>query len=92
MSFAPYDDKVILYYLKQLILDTVEELKAQNHVMTKQEAADFLKVSVYAIERLAFKKNLIAYSKPGKSAVFLKADLLKFLKKRRVPSVFDEGV
>lgn len=92
MSLILHNEKAILQQLKQLILDTAKDLQVQSQVMTKQEAADFLKISVHAIERLAFKKNLIAYSKPGKSAVFLKTDLLKFLSERRIPSIYDEGI
>jgi|APSaa5957512622_1039677.scaffolds.fasta_scaffold127869_2 hypothetical protein len=92
MSFVLHNEKAIVHQMKKLILDTAEDLQGQDQVLTKQEAADFLKISVHAIERLAFKRNLIAYSKPGKSAVFLKSDLLRFLSKRRIPSIYDEGV
>lgn len=85
-------DPIILHRIQHLLLKAVEEIHEEKQVFNKQEAADFLRVSVSTIERLAFKKNEIAYSKPGKHAVFLRTDLLKFLKKRRIPSVYDEGV
>ena len=64
----------------------------RQEVFSKAEAAEFLRVRVPTLERLAFKKNEIAYSKPAKHAVFLKRDLLSFLYRRRIPSIFDEGV
>ena len=63
-----------------------------QQVLTKKEAAEFLKMNVSTLERYAFKKHEIAYSTSGKNAVFLRRDLLKFLEKRRIPSVHDEGV
>ena len=74
----------------ELMVKLAEERKKE--VFTKTEAAEFLNISVSALERLAFRKNEIAYSKPAKRAVFLRADLLKFLEKRRIPSIYDEGV
>ena len=74
----------------ELMVKLAEERKKE--VFTKTEAAEFLNISVSALERLAFRKNEIAYSKPAKHAVFLRADLLKFLEKRRIPSIYDEGV
>ena len=81
-----------VFKIKSLILEAVRSLHEEKQVFTKEEAAEFLRVSVSTIERMAFKKNEIAYSKPAKHAVFLKSDLLKFLEKRRIPSVYDEGV
>lgn len=78
--------------LKRLLYEAVHQLHDEQQIFSKEEAADFLKVKVGTLERLAFKKNEIAYSKPGKCAVFLREDLLQFLAKRRIPSIYDEGV
>jgi excisionase family DNA binding protein len=89
---ATNESKINDLKIKQMLAEAVRDLNEEQQVFTKSEAAAFLKVSVGTIERLAFKKNEIAYSKPGKSAVFLRRDLLKFLMKRRIPSVWDEGI
>ncbi len=86
------NEKVIIEKLKDILIQAVDQLNEEQEVYNKEEAANFLKLSTHSIERLAFKENKIAYSKPGKSAVFMKRDLLKFLEKRRIPSIYDEGV
>jgi hypothetical protein len=86
------NEKVIIEKLKDVLIQAVEQLNQEQQVFTKEEAAAFLNIKVGTLERLAFKKNEIAYSKPAKHAVFFRADLLKFLKKRRIPSIHDEGV
>lgn len=78
--------------IKRLLIQAVSEIHDDQQVFTKEEAARFLRISTSALERWAFKKKEIAYSKPSKHAVFLRADLLKFLEKRRIPSIYDEGV
>lgn len=85
-------DKFLEQAIRELLLEVLEELKEDQQVFTKEEAADFLRVNVGTLERMAFRKNELAYSKPGKNAVFLRSDLMEFLKRRRIPSVFDEGV
>ena len=78
--------------LKRLLYEAVYQLHDEQQVFTKAEAAAFLKIKISSLERYAFKLNEIAYSKAGKNAVFLRQDLLKFLAKRRIPSIYDEGV
>jgi Helix-turn-helix domain len=85
-------NKGIIGVLKQLLLEVVEQLNEGQEVFTKEEAAAFLNIKVSTLERLAFRKNEIGYTKPDRYAVFLKRDLLKFLENRRIPSVYDEGV
>jgi hypothetical protein len=92
MERSTITNKGIIGVLRELLLQAVEQLKEEQEVFTKEEAAAFLNIKVGTLERFAFKKNEIAYSKPGKNAVFLRRDLLKFLAKRRIPSVYDEGV
>jgi hypothetical protein len=82
----------IIGVLRQLLLQVVEQLNEEQEVFTKEEAAAFLNIKVSTLERLAFRKNEIGYTKPDRHAVFLKRDLLKFLENRRIPSVYDEGV
>lgn len=85
-------DSYMEHVIKELLLEVLDELKEDQQVFSKEEAAHFLRVNVGTLERMAFRKNELAYSKPGKNAVFLRSDLLEFLKRRRIPSVFDEGV
>jgi helix-turn-helix protein len=81
-----------LVVIKQMIMQAVSQIHDDQLVFTKEEAAEFLRISTSALERWAFKKKEIAYSKPSKHAVFMRADLLRFLEKRRIPSIHDEGV
>ena len=66
--------------------------REEQQIFSKKEAAEFFKMKVSTLERYAFKKHEIAYGTSGKNAVFLRRDLLKFLEKRRIPSVYEEGV
>ncbi|MBU2648331.1 helix-turn-helix domain-containing protein [bacterium] len=92
MDSKLYSEKVLLLVLKRLFFEVAQDLQENDRVLTIDEAADFLKVKVDTVKRLAFKKHELPYSKPGKNAVFLREDLLKFLEKRRIPSIHDEGV
>ena len=85
-------NKQTIFLLKRLLVQTASEIQSENQVLSKEEAADFLKVSIHTIERLAFRKNQIAYSKAGKKAVFLKRDLLEYLAHKRIPTVYEDGV
>lgn len=86
------DNILNISILKRLMYEAISQLHDEQQVFTKAEAAAFLKIKESALERYAFKLNQIAYSKAGKNAVFLREDLLKFLAKRRIPSIYDEGV
>lgn len=52
-------------------------------VLNKKGAAEFLKMSVSNIDRLIQKKE-IPYSKVGKRVLFLKEDLINWIKSNRV--------
>ncbi len=87
-----FNNNILLIQFKKMLLSVVKDFHEEKQVFNKHEAAKFLCISVHTLERLAFKKNEIAYSKPAKHAVFLRTDLLSFLKRRRIPSIYDEGV
>ena len=56
---------------------------SSNDVLDKRGAAQFLKMSVSNVDRLIQKKD-IPYSKVGKKVLFLKEDLICWLKQKRV--------
>ncbi len=55
-------------------------------LLTIEEVALFLKISVTSVRRLQ-QKRLIPFTKVGGSVRFLLTDLLSYLKKRRVESI-----
>lgn len=57
-----------------------------KEIMSKKEAAEFLRISVSTLERL-MRENKIPYAKINKKrrkVLFLKEDLLKWVKSKRV--------
>jgi len=84
--------KAVKQSISEAVEELIQELIEERKVYNKEEAAEFCRLKVSALERYAFRNHEIAYSKAGKSAVFLRQDLLKFLEKRRIPSIYDEGV
>jgi len=54
-----------------------------DEVLDKKETSEFLKMSVSNIDRLIRKKE-IPYSKVGKKVLFLKEDLILWLKEKRI--------
>jgi len=54
-----------------------------NDILTKKEAAQFLKISISTLDRLMVEKN-IPYSKINRRVLFLKEDLIKWVKSKRV--------
>ncbi len=82
----------LLIFIKALLQQAAIDMQQRPEILTKKEAAEFLRISNSALERFAFKLHEIPYSKPGKHAVFLTSDLLKWLKERRIPSIYDQGV
>ena len=54
-----------------------------NDVLDKKGASQFLKMSVSNLDRLISKKD-IPHSKVGKKVLFLKEDLIHWLKRKRV--------
>lgn len=55
----------------------------ENEILTKKEAAQFLKVSISHLSNL-MKKKEIPYSKTNKKVLFIKEDLIKWVKNKRV--------
>jgi len=55
----------------------------ENEILTKKEAAQFLKVSISHLSNL-MKKKEIPYSKTNKKVLFIKEDLIKWVKSKRV--------
>ena len=54
-----------------------------NDVLDKKETAEFLRMSVSNIDRLIHNKQ-IPHSKVGKKVLFLREDLIRWLKNKRV--------
>ena len=54
-----------------------------DDVLTKKEAAKYLKISISTLDRL-MKEKKIPYSKINGRVLFLKEDLLKWVKSKRV--------
>jgi excisionase family DNA binding protein len=57
--------------------------KMNDDIMTKVEAAKYMKVSISTINRLMSETD-IPYSKLGAKVLFLKKDLLEWIEDRRV--------
>lgn len=59
-------------------------------VMTKKEAAAYLRISKRQLERLAIERGLIAYSQlngDGSAIRFTKTDLIEFIVSTKVPTL-----
>ncbi len=57
-----------------------------NDILSKKEAAEFLRISISTLDRL-MKENKIPYAKINKTrrkVLFLKEDLIKWVKSKRV--------
>jgi excisionase family DNA binding protein len=54
-----------------------------NEVLDKRETAQYLRMSVSNIDRLIHNKQ-IPHSKVGKKVLFLREDLIRWLKNKRV--------
>ena len=59
-----------------------------DEILSKKEAAKFLKISVSNLSRL-MKEKKIPYSKVNGRVLFLKEDLVKWVKNKRVKQEFD---
>lgn len=54
-----------------------------NEILNKKEAAEFLRISISNLERL-MKEKKIPHSKINGRVLFLKEDLLKWVKSKRI--------
>jgi len=55
----------------------------KDEILTKKETAEFLKISMSHLSNL-MKRKEVPYSKMNKKVLFLKEDLIKWVKSKRV--------
>ena len=57
---------------------------AENHLLTRQEVADFLKVPKQTLDQWAYKGSGPPYLRVGKHALYHENELMEWLETRRV--------